>query len=167
MDSKKLYINSNAENKINFAEPNSTQIKGKIEHKYNNKLYKTPEAAIDALLIKKAKEGYGAQNFASKDIFLSKISKLLETERSLNKALGEKLTSNELQIEELEKKNLLLKTQLEEAKSKIELLYLERVSTDDFQEICKANQELRDELNSKDSLLKECEELIAEFVSKQ
>ncbi|PVV05118.1 hypothetical protein BB560_000359 [Smittium megazygosporum] len=102
---------------------------------------------MDALLLKKSKLPLNSSKVIAKDPLLN-----------LTKA-NEKISELSLENEELKK-------QLSALQSKVDSLYLDRVSTEDFQQICVLNQQLRDDLSLKDGLLEECEKFISDMLKK-
>ncbi|OMJ14855.1 hypothetical protein AYI70_g3304 [Smittium culicis] len=163
-------------------------------HSFNQSVYKTPEAALDAILNSSTKSNHTSYKRKSNEVQeqLNQRSKDSLNEHDLQdigkedilkmrykiseqkKQIGELKSelemalglNNELKTQLLESENrcITLKTNLEQASEKLDTIYNEYVPNSDFQQVCIENKKLKEDLIEKEALLKECESVLADLV---
>ncbi|PWA01061.1 hypothetical protein BB558_002867 [Smittium angustum] len=144
---------------------NISEILGVMEsHSFNKKTFKSTEMLLQEIKKPSTKK---QSKRKSVDKETEKIKTLLEIETGRANNLEQTLKLLQQDVETTKQNILALENQLLTKDQIIESLLLDRVPSKDFQEVCLANQKLAEEINEKNVLLKECEDLIAEFVRKQ
>ncbi|OMJ17763.1 hypothetical protein AYI69_g7310 [Smittium culicis] len=163
-------------------------------HSFNQSVYKTPEAALDAILnsttnnnqtpykrksnevqeqlIQRSKDSLAEHDVQamSKEDILKMRYKISEQEKQIYELKIELEMASGLnnglktQLQEAENRCITLNTNLAQASEKLDAIYNEYVPNSDFQQVCIENKKLKEDLIEKEALLKECESVLADLV---
>ncbi|OMH78507.1 hypothetical protein AX774_g8103 [Zancudomyces culisetae] len=143
--------------KSNFETPITKILASTDTKKFDKSVSMNPNDGLDILL-----------NAKSEQLATSKMHNYKSENESLRTKitkLKDELKEKNQYIDTITKKYKATQQELDTTKNKLQEMIENRVPLEDFTDVCKANKVLQEKLDEKDALLKECEEVLAEYAA--